>query len=211
VARAGLRQFTALKMNWRLGWLATEMRPKFVPRMAARKWRSRLRRLQKAAERVPTLGYIEDKQPLRRDRIADFLIVQTIGGNRAGAVGAIRECVLHEPTRHTPKNIRDLRRQRPSAGAVEKLADRYAKAVPPFVFRPLGMQHLGVGKSDRGLTPDRRARPIDLRPVTVEDLGPNDFFTRGNRFPMRGLRGVFNDLNHVVAGAEAKLLQRHFG
>jgi hypothetical protein len=49
-----------------------------------------------------------------------------------------------------------------------------------------------------------------LRLVAVEDLGPNDFFTRCDRFPMLGLRGVFNDLDHVVAGAEAKLLQRHF-
>ena len=41
----GFDPVTALKVNWRLGWLAAEMRPKFVPRMTARKRRRRPRRL----------------------------------------------------------------------------------------------------------------------------------------------------------------------
>jgi hypothetical protein len=90
----GCDAVTTLQVNWRLGWLAAEMRPKFIPRMTVRKRRKRFRRFQKAAERAPTLGYIEDKQTLCRDRIADFLVVPTIGGYRAGAVCPVREGVF---------------------------------------------------------------------------------------------------------------------
>ena len=131
--------------------LAAEMRPEFIPRMTARKGRSGLWRPQKAAERFPTLGDIEYEQPLGRDRIADPLIVPAIGRDRRGAVGVTCERFFHEPTRHGLKNIRDMWRQRHSGRTVKELADRHAEAVPPLLFRPFRMHHLGVGKCDRGL------------------------------------------------------------
>ena len=73
------------------------------------------------------------------------------------------------------------------------------------------MQHLGVGEGDRGLTPDRRARPVDLRIVALEDLGKRDLGAAANRFPICRLLRVFDNLDHVVARAEAELFQRHFG
>ena len=76
-------------------------------------------------------------------------------------------------------------RRRMLAARRDERRDRRLHAVEPGVRIAHRQDHLGLGKMLRELAPVSRPRPVDLRPVTAEDLVPVDRLASRRRLPIR--------------------------
>lgn len=70
------------------------------------------------------------------------------------------------------------------------------------------LDHLRLRVMPGELAPVGRARPVHLRAVALEHRVPVHGLAAGRRLPGGELGGVVAHLEHVVAGAEAELLER---
>ncbi len=163
----------------------------------------------KSAKRLPAVRRREDQQPVRRDRRPHLFVVAPVGSERAFLVEAAKHPFEDERV-HGVEDCGDRGRQGQVLAMGKEFADGAGIAGPPVLFRPFGVDDLGIGECDAQLMPERCTGKVDLRGIAVEHLRPIDLFTRLQCRPMRRLSGIFHDFDHVVAGAEPELLKCHF-
>jgi hypothetical protein len=162
-------------------------------------------------------AHLVDQEPVGAQAPPDLLVV---AGEDVDSVRAVLEPVGERPDEdelvHHRPGLAQLGRElalgreqgRPCPRSVNAI-DRRRDALIPALGIADREHHPGIGIRLRELSVERARRPVHGGPVAGEQRVPVDTLATDGRAPESNALGVVEELNRVVAGAPAELLERH--
>src|ERR671910_367997 len=172
------------------------------------------------AQGLPALSYLVDEQPVLRHApknlpivaLEDFYSVGLV--LKAAVEGSIPDNLLAHPpdpehAGHEETHKReDGARESGAGGDLAQLVDGITGALVPLFGVAHAQEHLRVGVPLQQLCVERAGRPVHGGLVVRKETVPAHRLPAPGRLPEPDVLRVLEDLDHVVARAEAKYFER---